>query len=259
MVLLNREVIFAIHEINMDVELGNGNFLSSNPRSMLRVRLLRFTRAISPTLLLFAGCEDLDVKVQAELAELRARTLELERDNSRLATDLREARSQVSAGDFLGREVLRGNLEGVLPELRAALTRAFPGQVVDPVNTGTISTPLDTDGFPYTTEVIFGLSGGAGQRVTTYTINIRADREGRWQLPELGAYATGAATQSAAGADQPETTRTTGDLGATRVIEWDSGNPTSQPLDPAAAGAAPAAASQSGPLPAQDSRVIRFD
>lgn len=222
---------------------------------------------------LFTGCDGDDPKVRQEIAELRTRLTELERDNSRLETALEEARSKAVQTDFLARDVLRRNLDGIMPELRATLTRAFPGRTVDPVSTGTISTPLDADGFPYNAELSFGLSEGPGQRVITYTLNLKADRQGDWRLPDLTAFAADAAPRRGGSAANRPAAPPAGGSGP-RIIDWGQENagargappptapPNAAPAPPAAAPSAPsapAAPAPGAPFPVQDTRTIQFD
>ncbi|MEX1044691.1 MAG: hypothetical protein WEC73_01060 [Chthoniobacterales bacterium] len=213
-----------------------------------------------------AGCESEDPKIRQEIAELRTRLGDLDREKARLETELKEARSKAARSDFLGREVLGRNLESLMPELRATLTRAFPGLTVDPVSSSTISTPLDEQGFPYNTELTFGLSGGTGQRVSTYTINIKADREGKWRLPDLGAIAALQERRSGGGG-QPAPQAGPAPNGP-RLIDWGEQNagaaapapapPSSQPA-PAAPSSRPSQPATQAPFPVQDSRTIQFD
>jgi hypothetical protein len=214
------------------------------------------------------GCDGEDPKIRQEVAELRTQLGDLERKNARLEADLKEARSKATLSNFLGREALGRNLQAVMPELRANLTRAFPNLTVDPVSPGTISTPLDEQGFPYNTELSFGLSQGAGRGVTTYTINIKADREGKWHMPDLRALA---ALQEHRSADNGQPTRQGGGPSADgpRVIDWGEQNtgaapapapapPPSQPA-PAAPSSRPNQPEAQAPFPVQDSRTIQFD
>lgn len=224
----------------------------------------------------FTGCDGDDPKVRQEMAELRTRLTELERDNSRLETALEEARSKAVQTDFLARDALRRNLDGIMPELRATLTRAFPGRTVDPVSTGTISTPLDADGFPYNAELSFGLSEGPGQRVTTYTLNLKADRQGQWRLPDLTAFAADAAPRrGGSAANRPAAPAAAGS--GPRIIDWGQENagargaitttapPNTAPAPPPAAPSvpsapsAPSAPAPGAPFPVQDTRTIQFD
>jgi len=233
------------------------------------IRSIALATVLAP--LLLTGCDGDDPKVRQEMAELRTRLTELEREKSRLEASLEEARSKAVQADFLARDALRRNLDGMMPELRATLTRAFPGKMVDPVNTGTISTPLDTDGFPYNTELSFGLSEGPGQRVTTYTLNIKADRQGQWRLPDLAAFAADASTRRGGSAANRPSAPDPGASGP-RLIDWGQENagargnaaapppPTAAP--PAAAPSAPSAPSApapNAPFPVQDTRTIQFD
>jgi len=226
---------------------------------------------VFPLLLLWVavlpGCDGEDPKIRQEVAELRTQIGDLERKNARLEADLKEARSKATLSSFLGRDVLSRNLEAVMTDVRANLMRAFPNMTVDPVSPGTISTPLDAQGFPYSTELSFGLSPkGAGRRVTTYTINIKADREGKWQIPDLRAMAAlnehstaerGPATPQAPAADGP------------RIIDWGEQNPGAAPAPthapppsqpaPAAPPTRPSQPTTQAPFPVQDSRTIQFD
>lgn len=213
------------------------------------------------------GCESEDPKIRQELAALRTDLGELERKNARLEAELKEARDKAARSVFLGRDVLNRNLESLMPEMRATLTRAFRGLKVDPVSPGTISTPLDAEGFPYNTELSFGLSEGPGKRVFTYTINLKADREGRWQIPDLRAIA---ALQDRGTADSGPSTHRAPAADGPRIIDWGEQNagsapaPAAQPAPPAqpAPAAAPSRPSQpavQAPFPVQDSRTIEFD
>jgi hypothetical protein len=216
-----------------------------------------------------SGCESEDPKIRNEMAELRVRIGELERDNSRLSSQLEEARDKAARMDFVGRETLRQNLEEDMPELRATLARAFPGLKVDPVSPGTISTPLDQDGFPYNTELSFGLSEGPGRRVTTYTINIKADREGKWRQPDLGAIAA-LQTLRSTGGDAPAPAGAAAAEGP-RIIDWGQTGTASGPPPPSPASAAPQPPPDAAPtvlptqppvqapFPVQDTRTIEFD
>jgi hypothetical protein len=214
------------------------------------------------------GCESEDPKIRQELATLRTDLGELQRKNARLEAELKEARDKASRSVFLGRDVLRRNLESLMPELRATLTRAFRGLKVDPVSPGTISTPLDAEGFPYNTELSFGLSEGPGKRVFTYTINLKADREGRWQIPDLRAIA---ALQDHSTADSGPSPQGGPAAAGPRIIDWGDQNaggaratapatpaPQTQP-PPAAAPSRPNQPAVQAPFPVQDSRTIEFD
>lgn len=217
-----------------------------------------------------AGCDGEDPKIRQEVAALRTELGDLERKNARLEADLKEARSKAALSNFLGREVLSRNLQAVMPELRGNLTRAFPNLTVDPVSPGTISTPLDEQGFPYNTELSFGLSQGAGRGVTTYTINIKADREGKWYMPDLRAIAALQQDRRTADNGQAAQARQGGPAAdGPRIIDWGEQNartapapapapPPSQPA-PAAPAARPSQPATQAPFPVQDSRTIQFD
>lgn len=229
------------------------------------VRTIPLLALLLPVL---AGCETEDPKIRQEMAEMRLRIDELEKENSHLDTQLEEAREKAARVDFLERETLRQNLERVMPELRGTLARAFPGLKVDPVSPGTISTPLDQDGFPYNTELSFGLSEGAGRRVTTYTINIKADRMGNWRQPDLGAIAALQNHRPTTGDNPSRSTAPTAE--GPRIIDWGQPNspagplpsqtPTApQPTPDAAPPARPSQPSVQAPFPVQDTRTIEFD
>lgn len=227
-------------------------------------------------LLALAGCDAEDPKIRQEMAELRARLGELERDNARMTAELQEARSKALRVEFLTRDVLRRNLDDLMPQVRATLTRAFPGRTVDPVSAGTISTPLDPDGFPYNTELTFGLSEGPGRRVFTYTLNLKANQQGSWRLPELGAFAATLENPTAGGrsvsqqsaAPQADAGFASPSADGPRIIDWgeqNAGSGANAPAPPRPAQPAPAATARpsqpavNAPLPVQDTRTIEFE
>lgn len=229
--------------------------------------------------LVFAGCEPEDPKIRQEVAELRARAGELEREVGRLGAELAEAKSKAAPETgFLDHAELKRRLDSQMSQLRAALARAFPDFRVDPVNAGTITTPRDEDALLYTTEVTFGLSKGG--RISNYTVRIAADRGGNWLMPSpevLGAVAG----QLAASAPEPRQSQqqvTSGrgalNTGGPRVIEWPDqpqGSapaqpprqpyPPSQPQLPASppSGTRPSTSGGNAPFPVQDSRTIQFE
>ena len=141
--------------------------------------MIRFSIVLALAVL-SAGCEPDDPKIRAEVAELRAKVAELEK---KAAAAREPAAAPAASTSGLSRENLRRNLDERMPALRAALTKAFPGYRVDPVNAATISIPQDSDYLPYSTDVSFGLS--QGQSVASFSIRIGADRAGTWQLPDL--------------------------------------------------------------------------
>lgn len=231
--------------------------------------MVRVVFLLPALLAALTGCESEDPKTRQELAALRTEIGELQRKNTRLEAELKEARDKASRSVFLGRDVLSRNLEAVMPELRANLTRAFPDRKVDPVSPGTISTPLDEQGFPYNTELNFGISQKNGRGFNSYTINIKADREGRWQMPDLR---TIAALEDRRSADGGQPTQQRGPAAdGPRIIDWGEQNTASAPAPapapppqagPAAPAAPPSRPSQpaaQAPFPVQDSRTIQFD
>ena len=212
------------------------------------------------------GCEPDDPKVRAEVAELRAKVAELEKKAG--APREPAAAAPAASASALSRETLRRNLDERMPALRAALTRAFPGYRVDPVNAATISIPQDSDYLPYTTEVSFGLS--KGQSVASFSIRMGADRAGNWQLPDMEDLAASVGNLASSGA----TSQTTSGSGASgrgammdnnvRHIEWNDGgtapsssSPSQQPAQETPARTGPPEGN--APFPVQDSRTIQFD
>ncbi len=227
-----------------------------------------------------AGCEPEDPKIRQEVAELRARAGELEREVGRLGAEVAEAKNKAAPETgFLDHAELKRRLDSQMSQLRAALARAFPDFRVDPVNAGTITTPRDEDALLYTTEVTFGLSKGG--RISNYTVRIAADRGGNWLMPSpevLGAVA-GQLAASAPEPRQPQQQQTTSgrgalNTGAPRVIEWPDqpqGNAPaqpprqsyapSQPQSPAPPPSGQRTSTPGGnaPFPVQDSRTIQFE
>ena len=227
--------------------------------------MIRFSIVLALAVL-SAGCEPDDPKIRAEVAELRAKVAELEKKVA-AAREPAAAAPAVSASG-LSRETLRRNLDERMPALRAALTKAFPGYRVDPVNAATISIPQDSDHLPYSTEVSFGLS--QGQSVASFSIRIGADRAGTWQLPDFEDLAASVGNLASSGA----TSQTTAGSAASgrgammnnnvRQIEWNDGGtaPSSSSPSRQPAQETPARAGQpsgSAPFPVQDSRTIQFD
>lgn len=233
--------------------------------------------------LLVAACEPDDPKIRQEVAGLRARTAELERDNARMNSEIADLRSKVTKQvEFLTTVELARRLDSQMPQLRAALARAFPGYNVDPVTAGSVSTPLDEDALPYTSEVSFGLSKGG--RITSYNIRVAADRGGTWILPapETLAAAVGRlpASSSERAQQQPQQQQVISGRGASmtsgvRQIEWgdNAGAPSqapapqqyAQPEPPPQPPPAPPAGQRratpqgNAPFPVQDSRTIQFE
>lgn len=214
------------------------------------------------------GCDGEDPVIRQEIATLRTQAADLEKKNARLEADLKEARDKASRINFLGREVLSRNLQDAMPELRANLARAFPNMTVDPVSPGTISTPLDEQGFPYNTELNFGLSQKNGRGFNSYTINIKADREGKWFMPDLRAMA---ALQDNRSAETTPARQGGPTADAPRIIDWGQQNagvgsvpapapapPPSQPA-PVDQPSRPSQPATQAPFPVQDSRTIQFD
>lgn len=267
-----------LERIFLGIASGLGNFkiailaMDAQPRPILARKLIIPLAA----LLAMAGCDAEDPKIRQEMAELRTRLGDQERDNARMTAELQEARSKAQQVEFLTRDVLRRNLDDLMPQVRATLTRAFPGRTVDPVSAGTISTPLDTDGFPYNTELTFGLSEGPGRRVFTYTLNLKANQQGSWRLPELGAFAATLENPAAGGrsvsqpsaAPQADAGFASPSADGPRTIDWGeqnagSGTSASAPLPPAqpapAATARPSQPAVNAPFPVQDTRTIEFE
>lgn len=233
----------------------------------VRVNCLRV--ALLAALWLTGGCEPDDPKVQKEVAELRARIAELERQKQ--ATLARPDPAPAKPmNEGIPRETLRRNLESQMPALRAALIKAFPDYQVDPVNAATISTPQDSGYLPYSTELSFGLS--KGQTVASFSIRIGADRSGNWQLPDFEDLAASVGNLASSGAS-PGTSRETGSSsrGATmsdnvRQIRWDDNggsttvDPRSQPPpEPREEPRPSRQPSGNAPFPVQDSRTIQFE
>lgn len=232
--------------------------------------------------LLVAACEPEDPKIRQELAELRTREAELEKEVSRLGSELTDAkRNAAPEAQFLERAELKRRLDAQMSQLRAVLAKAFPEYRVDPVNAGTINTPLDEEAVIYTTELTFGLSKGG--RISNHSLLIAADRGGNWQMPspERLAAAAGhpAASTTSQEHKQPQQQQVTSGRGALnpggpRVIEWPD-QPRSGGAGPVAPQthvpaqpqmpAAPPTASRQGtpggnvPFPVQDSRTIQFE
>ena len=226
--------------------------------------MIRFSIVLALAVL-SAGCEPDDPKIRAEVAELRAKVAELEK---KAAAAREPAAAPAASTSGLSRETLRRSLDERMPALRAALTRAFPGYRVDPVNAATISIPQDSDYLPYSTEVSFGLS--QGQSVASFSIRIGADRAGTWQLPDFEDLAASVGNLASSGANSPTTTGSAASgRGAmmdnnVRQIEWNDGggapssaSPGRQPApEPPAR---PSQPSGNAPFPVQDSRTIQFD
>ncbi len=230
--------------------------------------------------LLMAACEPDDPKIRQEVAELRTRTAELERDNNRMNTELAELKNKLTKQvEFLGTGELARRLDAQMPQLRTTLARAFPGYSVDPVTTGAVSTPVDEDALPYTTEVSFGLSKGG--RISTYNVRIAADRGGSWILPDpetlaaaVGKLPSGGSERVQQQTQQPATTSGRGAAmtSGVRQIDWgDTGSgaapaqqyvpaqaPVPQPPVPPPA-QRQSAPSGNAPFPVQDSRTIQFE
>lgn len=232
--------------------------------------------------LLVAACEPDDPKIREEVAGLRARTAELERDNARMTAELADLRSKVTKQvEFLTTVELTRRLDSQMPQLRAALARAFPGYSVDPVTAGSVSTPLDEDALPYTSVVTFGLSKGG--RITSYNIRIAADRGGTWNLPAPETLAAAAGNLPAGGSEraqqpqQPQQQQVISGRGASmtsgvRQIDWGDNAgaqqqapapqqyaPPQAPPQPPPAGQRRAAPQGNAPFPVQDSRTIQFE
>lgn len=211
------------------------------------------------------GCEPEDPKLRQEVAELRTRAAELERDNARMAAELSELRAKVAQQpDFLPAEALAARLRAHLPQVRAALSRAFAGHTVDPVNAGVVTTPLDDDARPYTSEITFGLS--KGQQIESYAIRISADRRGNWMVPDAGALAEIARGASASPAPQSVGAgRGAMAPGGVRQIEWGdaqasmASSPAAAPQPVSAPVSPPAGTGGNAPFPVQDTRTIQFE
>ena len=217
---------------------------------------------------LSGGCEPDDPKIRAEVAELRAKVAELEKK----AGAAREpAAAPAASTSGLSRETLRRNLDERMPALRAALTRAFPGYRVDPVNAATISIPQDSDYLPYSTEVSFGLS--LGQSVASFSIRIGADRAGIWQMPDFEDLAASVGNLASPNAmsrassergvpSQSETIET-----GVRLIQWpeDTGMSGTSISHDQASPTVPQHSPQGSqpmgnlPLPINETRTIQFD
>lgn len=230
------------------------------------------------TALLVAACEPDDPKIRQEVAELRTRAAELERDNSRMNAELAELKGKLTKQvEFLGTGELARRLDSQMPQLRATLARAFPGYTVDPVTAGAVSTPLDEDALPYTTEVSFGLSKGG--RISNFNVRIAADRQGEWILPSPEALAAAVGQLPSAGAERQQQQTATSGRGAAmttgvRQIEWGdtAGGAAPPPAQQHAPSQAPvpqraapppaqrqSAPSGNAPFPVQDSRTIQFE
>jgi hypothetical protein len=209
------------------------------------------------------ACEPDDPKVRQEVADLRVKIAELEKQNA-----VRQS-AQVAAQntlDSIPRETLSRSLEDKMPVLRTKLITAFPGYQVDTVNAATIVTPQDSDYLPYTTELSFGLAKGPA--VASFSIRIGADRGGNWQLPNVEQFA--ASVGNLASSDAASQVGPSG-RGATinnnvRQIEWGNTGG-SLPAPSSYSGQHPAEEipqqsrqpSGNAPFPVQDTRTIQFE
>ena len=224
--------------------------------------------ALAPLACLVASCEPDDPKIRTEVAELRARVAELEKQGGGAKTTATPAPSG-SSSDNLSRDVLQRNLDRQMPALRAALTKAFPEYRVDTVNAATISMPRDSDYLPYTTELSFGLS--KGQTVASFSIRIGADRSGNWQMPEFEDLAASVGNLASAGMPQGNSSGVSG-RGAmmnnnVRQIQWNDGpgaaqqSPYGQTQPPAMPQEPMPQRQPSGnaPFPVTETRTVEFD
>lgn len=214
-----------------------------------------------------ASCEQDDPKIRTEVAELRARVAELEKQGAGTKSAAAPDPSG-SSSDNLSRDTLQRNLDRQMPALRAALTKAFPEYRVDPVSAATISTPKDSDYLPYTTELSFGLS--KGQTVASFSIRIGADRSGNWQMPEFEDLAASVGNLASAGMPQGNSAGASG-RGAmmnnnVRQIQWPDGagapsspygqsQPAPMPQEPMPQ----RQPSGNAPFPVQETRTVEFD
>lgn len=238
-------------------------------------------RAALIATLLLAACEPEDPKIRQELAGLRTREAELEKEVARLGAELADAKRHAAPrAQFLERAELKRRLDAQMSQLRAVLAKAFPDYRVDPVNAGTINTPLDEEAVIYTSELTFGLSKGG--RISNHTVLIAADRGGNWQVPSPEHLAAVAGQLAASGATQerrqPQQQVSSGrgalNPGGPRVIEWPDQQQAggtapvapqtyapSQTQMPAAAptGSRQSAPGGNAPFPVQDSRTIQFE